>query len=112
MIDVSTSATGARITVSEDLDLASRESADAVARRLALLERPAITVDLCRMDFMDSTGAAWLISLAGQSIQRDGTISLLGASARDLFVLQVCGALDLFDVNHRHQCPDATHATA
>ncbi|SEE63634.1 STAS domain-containing protein [Ruania alba] len=112
MIEVSTSGTGAQITVTDDLDLATGAAADAVQRRLALLERPMITVDLCRMNFMDSTGAAWLITLADQSRHRDGRVHLLGASARDLFVLEVCGAIDLFTINHRHQCADATHATA
>ena len=54
---------------------------------------------MCRVTFMDSTGAAFLISLADAGRKRGGATVLRGADQRDLFVIEICGALDLFRID-------------
>ena len=53
---------------------------------------------------MDSTGAAFLISLADAGRKRGGATVIRGADERDLFVLEVCGAMELFRVDDEHSC--------
>ena len=62
---------------------------------------------MCGVTFMDSTGAAFVISLADAGRKRGGATVLRGANERDLFVLDVCGALDLFRVDNDHSCAPA-----
>jgi anti-anti-sigma regulatory factor len=63
-------------------------------------------IDLCRTTFLDSTGAAFLISLAESTDRRGGVTLLLGADERSRFVLEVCGALDMFRLDEDHACSD------
>ncbi|WP_022916953.1 STAS domain-containing protein [Ruania albidiflava] len=114
MIDVVTSTGGLLVTITGDLDLARRDEADAALRRIALRERPNLTVDLCGMTFMDSTGAAWLTALVEHDRGLGGRPVLRGAGPRDLFVLEVCGLLDRVEVDTTHRCSRGhrVHATA
>ncbi|HUX70722.1 MAG TPA: STAS domain-containing protein [Cellulomonadaceae bacterium] len=99
MIEISTSSATTTLVVSGDLDLAARDQFPGIAARVVGLRRQLLVIDMAQVTFMDSTGAAFLISLADASRKRGGATVLRGADARDLFVLEVCGALDLFRVD-------------
>lgn len=105
MIEIAMSPTTVTLTVSGDLDLLEREQFPEVTARVSGLRRQLLVVDMCRVTFMDSTGAAFLISLADAGRKRGGATVLRGVSDRDLFVLEVCGALELFRVDTEHACP-------
>ncbi|GEN80363.1 STAS domain-containing protein [Actinotalea fermentans] len=105
MIEIATSPTTTTITVTGDLDLMEREQFPEIAARVTGLRRQLLVIDMCRVSFMDSTGAAFLISLADAGRKRGGATALRGCSDRDLFVLEVCGALELFRVDEGHACP-------
>lgn len=104
MIEISTSPTTTVLTIAGDLDLAERDSFPEIAARVVGLRRQLLVIDMCRVTFMDSTGAAFLISLADAGRKRGGATALRGADPRDLFVLEVCGALDLFRIDDEHRC--------
>ncbi|TDE99105.1 anti-sigma factor antagonist [Occultella glacieicola] len=104
MIDVSASASEALVTVTGDLDLSASESAPAALRRAGQLDSERLVLDVCGMGFMDSSGATWLITLADRVRRRGGTTVLRGASDRDMFVLSVTGAIDLFEIDATHRC--------
>lgn len=104
MIEISTSSTSTTLTVAGDLDLAERDQFPEIAARVVGLRRQLVVVDMCRVTFMDSTGAAFLISLADAGRKRGGATVLRGADARDLFVIEICGALDLFRIDTDHRC--------
>lgn len=107
MIEISTSPTTTTLVLSGDLDLAERDQFPGVAARIVGLRRQLLVLDMCRVTFMDSTGAAFLISLADAGRKRGGATVLRGADPRDLFVIDVCGATDLFRIDHAHHCgPD------
>lgn len=106
MIQLETSPTTTVLTVVGDLDLAERDQFPEVAARVSGLRRQLLVVDMCRTTFLDSTGAAFLISLADVLAKRGGVTVLRGAHRRDLFVLEVCGALSLFRVDEAHECPE------
>ncbi len=110
MIEIATSPTSTTLTISGDLDLAERDQFPEVAARVVGLRRQLVVIDMCRVTFMDSTGAAFLISLADSARKRGGAAVLRGADARDVFVLEVCGALELFRVDGDHRCSDAVPA--
>ncbi len=110
MIEIATSPTTVTLTVSGDLDLMEREQFPEVTARVSGLRRQLLVVDMCRVSFMDSTGAAFLISLADAGRKRGGATVLRGCSERELFVLEVCGALELFRVDEGHACPPAVPA--
>lgn len=112
MIEVAASGSGMLVTIRGDLDLAARDHAEATLRRIGLRERANITVDLCRMDFMDSTGAAWIAALVEQDRRLGGRTVLRGGSPRDLFVLEVCGVLDRVEVDTTHHCRAERHRHA
>lgn len=112
MIEIATSPTTTTITVTGDLDLVEREQFPEVAARVTGLRRQLLVIDMCRVTFMDSTGAAFLISLADAGRKRGGATVLRGCSDRDLFVLEVCGALELFRVDEAHACPPLVAAAA
>jgi anti-sigma B factor antagonist len=107
MIQLETSPTTTTITVVGDLDLAERDQFPEMAARVSGLRRQLLVVDMCRTTFLDSTGAAFLISLADVLGRRGGVTVLRGAAARDLFVLEVCGALEMFRLDNDHRCPEA-----
>lgn len=107
MIELSTSPTTTTVTVDGDLDLAERDQFPEVVARISGLRRQLLVLDLCRTTFLDSTGAAFLISLAETTDKRGGVALLRGADERNLFVLEICGALDMFRVDAEHRCVDA-----
>ncbi|GAA2241720.1 hypothetical protein GCM10010401_13190 [Rarobacter faecitabidus] len=82
-----------------------RERFPEVAARVVGLRRSLLIIDMCRVPFIDSTGAAFLISLADASVKRGAQTLLRGCSDRHLFVLEVCGALDLFRIDRDFVCP-------
>ena len=92
------------LAISGDLDLAERDQFPEIASRVMGLRRQLLVIDMCGVTFMDSTGAAFVISLADSGRKRGGATILQGANERDLFVLDVCGALDLFRINDEHDC--------
>jgi anti-anti-sigma factor len=108
MIEIATSSTTATLVIAGDLDLAERDQFPEIAARVVGLRRQLLVIDMCRVTFMDSTGAAFLISLADAGRKRGGATVLRGADERDLFVLEVCGALDLFRIDGEHRCDPAS----
>ncbi|MBO0899309.1 STAS domain-containing protein [Cellulomonas sp. zg-ZUI222] len=104
MIEISTSSTTTTLVVAGDLDLAERDQFPEVTARVVGLRRQLLVIDMCRVTFMDSTGAAFLISLADAGRRRGGATVLRGAADRDLFVLEICGALELFRIDADHRC--------
>ncbi|MBB2924591.1 anti-anti-sigma factor [Cellulomonas cellasea] len=98
MIEISSSPTSTTLVIDGDLDLAERDRFPEIAARVVGLRRQLLVIDMCGVTFMDSTGAAFLITLADSARSRGGATVLRGADARDLFVLEVCGALELFRV--------------
>ena len=107
MMELSTSPTTVTVTVIGDLDLAARDQFPEVVSRISGLRRQLLVLDLCRTTFLDSTGSAFLISLAEATERRGGVALLRGADERNLFVLEICGALDMFRVDTVHRCEDA-----
>jgi len=107
MMELSTSPTTVTVTVVGDLDLAERDQFPEVVSRISGLRRQLLVLDLCRTTFLDSTGSAFLISLAEATERRGGVALLRGADERNLFVLEICGALDMFRVDTAHRCEDA-----
>ncbi len=104
MIEIATSPTSTTVVISGDLDLAERTQFPEVAARVGGLRRQLLVIDMCHATFMDSTGAAFLIHLADASRRRGGATVLRGCDERDIFVLDVCGALDLFRLDADHRC--------
>ena len=103
MIEITTSPT-TTLTISGDLDLAERDEFPDVAARVAGLRSRQLVIDMCEVTFMDSMGAAFLISIADDNRKRGGETVLRGADQRDLFVIEICGALGLFQVDADHHC--------
>lgn len=104
MIEIGTSPATTTLVIAGDLDLAEREQFPEIAARVVGLRRQLLVIDMCRVTFMDSTGAAFLILLADASHKRGGATVLRGCDERDLFVLEVCGALELFRLDTDHRC--------
>ena len=104
MLEIAMSPTATTLTISGDLDLAERDQFPEVAARVTGLRRQLLVIDMCRVTFLDSTGAAFLISLADSARKRGGAAVLRGSSDRDLFVLEVCGALAMFRLDRDHRC--------
>lgn len=104
MIQISTRSNETTVSVVGDLDLAAREHLPEVAARLRGLDDDRLVVDMCRSAFMDSAGAAFLIELARVAIDRASTAILRGCGDRDLFVLEICNALEHFEVDAEHHC--------
>ncbi|WP_456844575.1 STAS domain-containing protein [Cellulomonas sp. P5_C6] len=111
MIEISTSSTTTTLTVAGDLDLAERDQFPEIAARVVGLRRQLLVIDMCQVTFMDSTGAAFLISLADAGRKRGGATVLRGADPRDLFVIEICGALELFRIDAEHHCESAVGST-
>ena len=112
MLEISMSSTATTLTISGDLDLAERDQFPEVAARVTGLRRQLLVVDMCGVTFMDSTGAAFLMSLADAARKRGGATVLRGCSERELFVLEVCGALPMFRIDGQHECPPDHDAPA
>lgn len=107
MIELATSSATTTLVIAGDLDLAERDQFPEITARVTGLRRQLLVIDMCRVTFMDSTGAAFLISLADASRKRGGATVLRGSDDRELFVLEVCGALDLFRLDKEHSCEPA-----
>lgn len=112
MIEIAMSPATTTLTISGDLDLAERDQFPEIAARITGLRRQLLVVDMCRVTFMDSTGAAFLISLADSGRKRGGATVLRGCDERELFVLEVCGALPMFRIDTEHVCPPVESARA
>ncbi|WP_298458564.1 STAS domain-containing protein [uncultured Cellulomonas sp.] len=108
MIEIATSPSTTTLVIAGDLDLVERDQFPEIAARVTGLRRQLLVIDMCRVTFMDSTGAAFLISLADSSRRRGGATVLRNPDPRDLFVLEVCGALSLFRIDETHRCEPAT----
>lgn len=108
MIEISTSSATTTLTIHGDLDLSERDQFPEIAARITGLRRQLLVLDMCGVTFMDSTGAGFLISLADSSRKRGGATVLRGCDARELFVLEVCGALEMFRIDTEHRCPDGS----
>lgn len=106
MIEIATSSATTTIVVRGDLDLGAREQFPEIAARVTGLRRQLLVIDMCGVTFMDSTGAAFLISLADSGRKRGGATVLRGVDDRELFVLEVCGAMELFRLDTAHTCDD------
>lgn len=110
MIEIAMSPATTTLVVTGELDMSARYQFPEIAARVAGLRRQLLVIDMCGVTFMDSTGAAFLISLADSGRRRGGATVLRGANDRELFVLEVCGALDMFRVDAEHICPpEAVH---
>jgi anti-anti-sigma factor len=105
MIEIATSSATTTLVIAGELDLLEREQFPEIAARVTGLRRQLLVIDMCGVTFMDSTGAAFLISLADSGRKRGGATVLRGADDRELFVLEVCGALPLFRLDTDHRCP-------
>lgn len=105
MIEIAMSPATTTLVIAGDLDLAERDQFPEIAARVTGLRRQLLVIDMCRVTFMDSTGAAFLISLADSGRRRGGATVLRGCDDRDLFVLEVCGALEMFRIDASHACP-------
>lgn len=108
MFEIAASPTTTTVAATGDLDLIERDQFPSVAARVIGLRRQQLVIDMCQVTFMDSTGAAFLISLADAAHKRGSTVVLRGCSDRELFVLEVCGALELFALDRDHACPPVT----
>ena len=107
MISIATSATTTTLVISGDLDVAERDQFPEITARATGLRRQLVVIDMCRVTFMDSTGAGFLISLADSARRRGGAAVLRGPDPREVMVLRTCGALDLFRIDSAHRCaPD------
>lgn len=107
MIQLEASPTTTILTVAGDLDLAERGQFPELTARVSGLRRQLLVIDMCAATFLDSTGAGFLISLADVLGRRGGITVLRGAHERDLFVLEVCGALEMFRIDTDHRCDGA-----
>lgn len=104
MLEISTSSGSTTITVVGDLDVTARDQFPEMTARVSGLGRQLLVLDLCRMEFMDSTGAAF-VAVCGEHTRRGGGVALLrGADEHAQFVLEVCGVLPLFRVDADHAC--------
>lgn len=104
MLEISTSSGSTTITVVGDLDVTARDQFPEMTARVSGLGRQLLVLDLCRMQFMDSTGAAF-VAVCGEQTRRGGGVALLrGADEHAQFVLEVCGVLPLFRVDADHAC--------
>lgn len=96
MIEISTSAATVTVTVSGDLDVSARNHFVSATLSVTGLTPALLVIDVSEVEFIDSTGAAFLISLAHAIGRHHGVAVLRGASDQVRFVLEVCGAGHLF----------------
>lgn len=105
MLEISMSSTATMLMISGDLDLGARDHFPEVTARVTGMRRQLLVIDMCAVTFMDSTGAAFLMSLSDSVAKRGGATVLRGCDERDLFVLEICGALAMFRIDADHRCP-------
>lgn len=99
MIEISVSRSATTLTVVGDLDLSERDRFPELLVRLA--EIRFLTIDLCQARFVDSTGAAFLVALGHGVLNRGGEPVLRVTDESIVFVLEICGALALYE---QHSC--------
>lgn len=58
-----------------------------------------VIVNCQNVEFIDSTGLAWLLTCARELIERGGMLSLVGASAQVVRFLQIARLIDVFHVS-------------
>lgn len=110
MIKIETSPSTTNLVITGELDLVDHGKFAPVTARVAGLRRQVLVIDMCRVTFMDSIGAAFLITLADSCRKRGGSTILRGCDDRHLFILEICGALDLFHIDTVHTCTAALPA--
>ena len=108
MIEVVATPSETTLVLAGDLDVAERDTFPEARAQIAGMRGSRLVIDMCNVTFMDSTGAAFLISLADAGNGQDRQTVLRGADERDLFVLSVCGVLDLFEI--QAECDVEAHA--
>ena len=106
MLEISTTPATTTISVVGDLDVTIRDQFPEAIARVSSLGRHLMVLDLCRLDFMDSTGAAFVASVAEATRRVGGVAMLRGADEQAAFVLEVCGVLPGFRVDEGHSCDD------
>ena len=106
MLEISTSPGTTTISVVGDLDVTIRDQFPEAIARVSALGRHLMVLDLCRLDFMDSTGAAFVAAVAEATRRAGGLAMLRGADEQATFVLEVCGVLPAFRVDEEHACAD------
>ncbi len=106
MLEISTSSSTTTISVVGDLDVTVRDQFPEVTSRVSTLGKHGLVLDLCLLDFMDSTGAAFVATLAEGTRRAGGVAILRGADEHAAFVLDICGVLGHFRVDEVHRCPD------
>lgn len=107
MARISTSTTATTVTLDGDLDLAARSTFDDLVAQVRGTRRRDLVIDMCQVDFMDSSGTSFLMALAAAAQKAGGTARMRGLHERDRFVLEVCGALPLFELEEGHRCEPA-----
>lgn len=108
MIDAAVAGSVLTLTAAGDLDLAERARFPELVALAEAREVDDVVVDLCGVGFVDSAGAAFLISLAARVRRAGGRAVLRGADENVLYVLRVCGALEAFDLDEAHRCPSTS----
>jgi anti-anti-sigma factor len=105
VIEITTSSpTAVTLTIDGDLDLVESSRFGDIVAEVTAATPDELVVDMCRVTFMDSSGAGFLIRLAEALRRRDARTTLRGIASRDEFVLDVCGALDSFTLDRDHHC--------
>lgn len=106
MLQLSFSSTTTTVIAVGDLDLAARPAFEDVMTQVRSLRREHLVVDMCDVDFIDSTGTSFLMALADAGHSLGSRAVLRGLSERDRFVLEICGALPMFRIDAEHRCED------
>src|SRR5690625_5035845 len=104
MLEIAASATTTTEASTCDPDLADGAPVPDAAARVSGLRRQLPVIDMCDVTFVASTGAAFLISWADAANKRGGATVLRGTGERELFVLELCGALGSFRIASEHRC--------
>lgn len=92
------------VTVSGMLDLSARTSFPEILTRVHTRPHKLLAIDICAVRTLDSTGAAFLISLAQAESKRGRVTVLRGCTSEHRIVLSICGATDAFRYDKLHLC--------
>jgi anti-anti-sigma factor len=84
------------ITLWGEIDDSLRTTASS-AIAMALESKKPIALDLSDVDFMDSTGAAFLVQIKHYALDDGIKVTLRGASDAAMTVMEMLGTLDMFD---------------
>jgi anti-sigma B factor antagonist len=83
------------VAVSGELDLSNVHELDVVVRRLCASGTTAVTLDLSKLDFMDSAGLKFVISASEDAHARGCAFSVLVGTGQVRRVMEICGLLDM-----------------